>query len=190
MGLEEVQHRAGEEPHRQEGQHEAQGVHADQQESRGGGGPGGGHQQDAAEGGAHAGRPGEAEGEAHHQGHRRVHGQFVQPEGEAVLLLQQHGPLAQPQLVQAEQQDDDAAGPGEPHLVVVEEGSQGGEAQPQQEEREADARHKEESVEKDPAPGIAADAVLIHHGGAAGQVADVQRHQGQHAGGEEAQRAL
>lgn len=111
-------------------------------------------------------------------------------EGEAVFLLQQHGPLAQPQLVQAEQQDDDAAGPGEPHLVVVEELPQGGEAQPQQEEGEADAHHEKEGVEEDLSPGIAADAVLAHHSGAAGQIADVQRHQRQHAGGEEAQRAL
>ncbi|CAN4027184.1 Anaerobic benzoate catabolism transcriptional regulator, partial [Dysosmobacter welbionis] len=34
VGLEEIQHRAGEESHCQEGQYEAQGVHADQQKSR------------------------------------------------------------------------------------------------------------------------------------------------------------
>ena len=190
MALEEVQHRAGEQAHRQEGHHEAHGVHPDEQKASGRAAGGGGHQQHAAQGGAHAGRPGKAEGEAQHQGHQGIHGPAIQPEGQSVLVLQGPGAAEHAELIQAKKDHDDAADAGKPGLIPGEEGAQGGEAEPQQEEGKADPHHKEDGVHQHPAPGVTDIALVIHGLGAPGQIAYIQGHQGQHTGGEKAEKPL
>ena len=190
MPLEEVQHRPGEETHRQEGDDEAQGIHPDEEESRSSGTCRGGHEQHAAQGGAHTGGPGEAEGKAQHQGGDGVHGPFIQAQGQAVLLFHCLGFAKDAQLVEAKEDHNGAADPGKPHPVAAEEPAEGGKAEAQRHKGEADTQDEEEGVHHHPAPGIVDSSVLSYGAGASCQVADIERHQRQDAGGKEAEQAL
>ena len=107
-----------------------------------------------------------------------------------MLPLQGGGLPEEPELIYAEEHHNDAADPGKPGLVVAEEPAQGGEAEAQQEEGKADPQDEENSIYQHLLPGIADDPVLPHRARPAGQVADIQGHQGEHAGREKAQQAL
>ena len=190
VALEKAQHRPGKQSHGQEGDHKAEGVYRNQQEAAGGAARRRGHQQNAAQRGAHAGRPRKAEGKAKHQGHQRVHSPPVQPEGQPVLPLQGARAPEHAELVQAKQDHNDAADAGKPGLVAAEKASQCCKAEPQQEKGKADAHHKEQGVDQYPSPGIADIAVAVHVPGASRQIADVEGHKGQHTGREKAQQPL
>ena len=107
-----------------------------------------------------------------------------------MLGLQGGGLAEEAELVDAEQDHNDAADAGKPGLMAAEEAAGGGKAQPQQEEGEADADNKEQSVDQYLPPGIADVALLVHRPGAPGQIAYVQGHQREHTGGKEAEQAL
>ena len=186
--FEKVQHGAGEQSHQQEGNHKAEGVHPDEQKSPLG--RAGGHEQHAGQRRTHAGRPGKAEGKAEEQRGQGVHGQPVEGQMEAVFAVHRAAAAKDAQLVQAEHQDQHAAAPGEQGAVAAEEAAQRREAHAEQEEGEADAQHKEQGVDQHAATRIADGAVRLHRRRSAGQIPDIQRDEGQHAGGKDAEQPL
>ena len=85
------------------------------------------------------------------------------------------------QLIQSEQDHQDPADPGDPDPAVGKKSAQSGDAQSQHEKREADSDYEEDRVDGDPSL-----SVFLRRIRASGKVADIDRKQGQDAGGQEA----
>ena len=188
--FEKVQQSAGEEAYGQKGQSEAQGIEPDEGKPPGRRGGRGGQQQHRGQGGPHAGSPGKGKGETQQQGGQWPHGEAVQPEGEAVFGGDEPGLPKNAQLVEAEEDHQDAARPGEEGLIPGEEPARGGKAQAQKEEGEGHPQDEEKGVPQHPPPAVADRAVRLHGPGTPGEIADIEGNQGQDTGGEKAQNPL
>ena len=88
------------------------------------------------------------------------------------------------QLVEAEEDNQDAARPGEEGLIPGEEPARGGKAQAQKEEGEGHPQDEEKGVPQHPLPAVADRAVRLHGPGTPGEIADIEGNQGQDTGGE------
>ena len=143
--LEQLQKSPGKQSHRQEGQDKAQGVQADEGEALEGGVCRARHEQHAGQGGTHAGGPGKGEGEAEHQSYQRAHGQLLQGEADAPVLLQGHG-AKDPQLEETKGDDENATHLNDDLLILVQGLTQSGHAKRQQEEGGGNADDKEQGV--------------------------------------------
>ena len=190
MLFEEIEHRSGEQAHGQKRQDKPDGIDADEREAFGHGSGGAGHQQNAAQGGTDAGRPGKAECKAEQQRRKRAHRQAIQPEKKTVLFAENLRLAEYAELIDTEQNHDDTADAGKPDAVVAEEAAQGVETEPQYKEGEADAQDKKHGVDEYPTLPVADGAVFLHRFGAARQIAHIQGHERQHTGGEEAEQPL
>ena len=186
----ELQHRAGKKADRQKRKHKAGRINGDQQESPGGGGGGTGHQKNASQSRADAGRPGKAEGKAQRQGRERPHRPAAGQKRQPAFPLQRSRPAKQAQLVQAEQDHNNAARAGKERLAAAEKAPQGGKAKAKQKERKADTEDKKQRVDQDPPLWITDRPVLGHRLRPARKIADVQRDDRQDAGREKAQKPL
>ena len=184
VAAEEPQHLAGKQPYQQERQHKPQRIYTDQHKAQRPAVGRTGQQQHAGEGRAHAGGPGKAEGKAHDQRGDRPHSPAIQAERQAQFFV---GNAAEEQLPYPHQQHDNAARHRERGAVPAKKLPQRGKAHPQQEEREADAHHKEKGVQQCAPPRRRVQSRLRR---AARQITQIQRHQRQHTGREETQQPL
>ena len=190
VALKEAEQRPGEEADREKRQDKAEGVEPDQGESGGGGARGRRHQKHARKGGADAGGPGKAERKAEQKRHQRIHREFIQPERELVPARKDAAAPEKAELVEAEEDHQDAARTGEKRFIAGEKTSGRRKTQAEHEKRKAYAGDKEKGVEHDPALLVMNGAVLVYRFGSPGEIADVERDERQDTGREKAQDAL
>ncbi len=98
----------------------------------------GSHDEDAGQGGSDAGCPGKAEGKAHNQGGQRIHAQFFQGDGQTPLPGQNLRDTEEVQLIEAEEENNNATDEHKDVAVITEKRTYTGHNQAQEEKSKAD----------------------------------------------------